>query len=353
MRKGKPIICGLALLLLLSLLPLGGCERKPQTYSETSFAWFDTVTTLTGYGTDGECFAQVWQIVEEELDSFHKLYDIYHAYEGIANLYTVNERIDGAHREVLVDARIMDLLAFGVEMYEKTDGRVNVAMGSVLSLWHTYRSEGIENPEQATLPPMAELEEASRHTDIHAMILNEEKNSVYLSDPQMLLDVGAVAKGYAAEMVAKRLEAEGIVGYVLNLGGNVRTLGGHTDDTPFSIGVENPKKESEEPYISIVDLYGESLVTSGSYQRYYTVEGKNYHHIIDPNTLMPAVGYRLVSIMCPSSAQADVLSTALFMLPLEEGERLLAEEFSDADALWVLEDGTVHTTDGWKRAESK
>lgn len=352
MRKGKPIIRGLALLLLLALLPLGGCGKRKQTYTETSFAWFDTVTTLTGYETDKEQFDAVWKTLREELDSFHKLYDIYHAYEGICNLYTVNERVDGVHREVKVDEKIMGLLLFGAEIHEKTDGRVNIAMGSVLSLWHTYRQKGRENPEEASLPPQNELEEAAKHTDLYAMILNEEEKTVYLSDPHMLLDVGAVAKGYAAEMVAKRLEAEGVSGYVLNLGGNVRALGGHADGSPFSIGVENPDREGEEPYVSVLNLHGGSLVTSGSYQRYYTVAGKNYHHIIDPTTLMPAIGYRSVSVTCPSSAQADALSTALFLLPVEEGKRLLTD-FPDAEAMWILEDGQVFATDGWKEAEQK
>jgi thiamine biosynthesis lipoprotein len=182
------------------------------------------------------------------------------------------------------------------------------------------------------------------------MILDGE--TVYLSDAEMSLDVGAIAKGYAAEMVANRLESEGISGYILNLGGNVRTIGSRPDGAPFSIGVENPDRASEEPYGSVITVSNRSLVTSGSYQRYYTVAGKNYHHIIDPTTLMPAVGYRSVSVLCPSSADADVLSTALFMLPLEEGKHLLSS-VPEAEAMWILEDGTIYATDGWRKLEVK
>jgi thiamine biosynthesis lipoprotein len=339
------MIRGLSLLLLLSLLPLWGCGARPRAYHETSFAWFDTVTTLTGYETDEARFREVWETVRAELDSYHQLYDIYHAYDGIANLYTVNERVDGVHRTVKVDGRIMDLLRYGVEMYDKTDGRVNIAMGSVLSLWHAYRQRGIENPEEAALPSVSELETAAEHTDIHAMILDGE--TVYLSDAEMSLDVGAIAKGYAAEMVANRLESEGISGYILNLGGNVRTIGSRPDGTPFSIGVENPDRASEEPYGSVITVSNRSLVTSGSYQRYYTVTGKNYHHIIDPTTLMPAVGYRSVSVLCPSSADADVLSTALFMLPLEEG-KALAEQCG-AEVFWLDGNGEEYMTPNFEK----
>lgn len=350
MRKGNPMLRSLSLLLVLALLPLYGCAGREKTYTETSFAWFDTVTTLTGYEEDEERFQEVWKTVCEELEQYHRLYDIYHAYEGISNLYTVNERIDGVHREVKVDEKIMDLLLFGKEIYAQTDGRVNIAMGSVLSLWHTYRQAGREEPHSATLPPTGELEAAAKHTDLHAMILDEERGTVLLSDPQMSLDAGAIAKGYVAEMVAKKLEAEGVSGYLLNLGGNVRALGSRPDGIPFSVGVENPNGEEGKPYAARIGLADASLVTSGSYQRYYTVEGKNYHHIIDPDTGMPATGYLSVSVRCPSSAHADALSTALFLLSVEEGKRLLAD-FPDTEVMWILEDGRILTTDGWKAAE--
>ena len=116
------------------------------------------------------------------------------------------------------------------------------------------------------------------------------------------------------------------------------------------MGVENPNGKGEEPYAARIGLADASLVTSGSYQRYYTVEGKNYHHIIDPDTGMPATGYLSVSVRCPSSAHADALSTALFLLSVEEGKVLLTD-FPDTEVMWILEDGQILTTDGWKAAE--
>jgi thiamine biosynthesis lipoprotein len=130
------------------------------------------------------------------------LYSIYHRFDGIENLCTVNETVNGAHRTVTVDKRIIDMLIYAKEMHEKTNGVMNIAMGSVLSLWHNYRTVGKDNPNEAALPPMEELKTASQHTDISNLIIDEVNNTVTLTDPLMTLDVGAIAKGYAVERVA-------------------------------------------------------------------------------------------------------------------------------------------------------
>jgi thiamine biosynthesis lipoprotein len=162
----------------------------------------------------------------------------------------------------------------------------------------------------------------------------------------MKLDVGAIAKGYAVEMVVRSLEELGISGYVLNVGGNVRTVGPKGDGEPWLVGIENPTEDAAEPYLVYLHLTNHSLVTSGSYQRYYVVDGTRYHHIIDPATLMPAQGYLSVSIICPSSADGDALSTALFCLSPEEGLALI-RSLDGIEAMWVLSDGTKQFSDGF------
>lgn len=341
----------LAAILLLSCLLTISCDRAPrmERFSEYSFDYFDTVTTVTGYAETKEEFDRIAAQVLAELGEYHRLFTIYHRYEGMENLCTVNEVVDGVHRPVKVDARIMDMLAYAKDMYEKTDGRMNVAMGSVLSIWHEYREVGMSEPWNAALPPMEALSEAAEHTDIRNVILDKENSTVFLADPKMRLDVGAVAKGYAVEMVARSLEEQGIEGFVLNVGGNVRTIGAKADGSPWTAGITNPiESESEQkPYVAYLDLVGESLVTSGSYQRYYTVDGKNYHHIVDPDTLMPAEGYLSVSVVGTSSADGDALSTALFCMTVEEGRALL-RSMGNAEALWILPDGTQIASDGFR-----
>ena len=158
--------------------------------------------------------------------------------------------------------------------------------------------------------------------------------------------MGAIAKGYAVEMVAQSLEQKGISGYVLNVGGNVRTVGTKPDGSKWTVGIENSFENAETAYLEYLYLSGESVVTSGSYQRYYEVDGKNYHHIIDPVTLMPAERYRSVSVVCRDSGMGDALSTALFCMSLEEGMALL-ESIEDTEAIWIFEDGTKISSDGF------
>ena len=306
--------------------------------------YFDTVITITGYEESQDKFDTVSNEMFSLLSEYHKLFDIYHRFEGIENMCTINEVVDGAHRTVTVDRRIIDMLLFAKEMYIKTNGIMNIAMGSVLSIWHDYRTIGKDNPEDASLPPMDSLKRASEHSDISKIVIDDVNNTVTLTDPLMKLDVGAIAKGYATECVARLFEKKGISGYVLNVGGNVRTIGSKADGTDWTIGIENPKSSD---YLAYLQLNGQSVVTSGSYQRFYYVDGKPYHHIIHPETLMPANEYLSVSIICKDSGLGDALSTALFCLPQEEGKALI-ESMEDVEAMWVDNDGKKVYSSGWK-----
>ena len=305
--------------------------------------YFDTVTTVVGYEDTKEEFDKVADEVLSLLGEYHRLYTIYHRFDGMENLCTINDVSDGAHRTVTVDKRIVDMLVYAKQMYDFTDGKVNVAMGSVLSLWHNYRSVGMDNPENASLPPLEKLKEAAMHMNIENVVIDEDNVTVTLADPYMTLDVGAVAKGYATEMVARYLEEKGITGYILNVGGNVRTIGSKPDGTPWTVGLENPKGDE---YLEYLHLNGQSVVTSGSYQRFYYVDGKPYHHIIHPDTLMPAEGFMSVSVICEDSGFGDALSTALFCMSQEEGLELV-ESVPDVEAMWVTEDGVKTVSSGW------
>ena len=329
------------------------CSPQPQQntpakerFSAYSFDCFDTVTTVTGYAANREEFDGIANGIIEELEEYHKLFTIYHRYEGLENLCTINETVKGEHRTVTVDRRIIDMLLYAKEMYTLTDGKMNIAMGSVLSIWHEYRTEGTDDPENAELPPTERLLDAAAHTDINALVIDGEACTVTLTDPKMTLDVGAVAKGYAVEMIAQKLEAQGISGYVINVGGNVRTVGKKADGKSWTVGIEDPF--GSDDYIAYLALSGESLVTSGSYQRYYTVDGKRYHHIIDPATLMPAEGFVSVSVLTKDSAQGDALSTALFCMSYEQGSSLV-KSLDGVEAQWVFADGTRRNSSGWAK----
>ncbi len=346
----KRLLCGaVAVCIIFCCLSISCAPQNLKNkYTINSFDYFDTVSVITGYEKSQKEFDKVSQEILSQLSVYHKLYSIYHRFEGVENLCTVNELVNGAHRTVKVDRRIIDLLLFAKKMYNTTDGKVNVAMGSVLSLWHDYREVGKDNQNDAVLPPMDKLLQAAEHTDIEKMIIDEENCTVTLLDPDMKLDVGAVAKGYATEQIALYLEKKGISGYVLNIGGNVRAVGSKYDGTDWTVGVENPDGNEYLAYLELSDM---SVVTSGSYQRYYVVDGKRYHHIISPDTLMPSEEYLSVSVICKDSGLADALSTALFCMPFDTGFALV-EKMQGVEAMWVTDNGTKQVSSGWNSYET-
>ncbi len=325
-----------------------GCKARAEKYTHTCFDYFDTVTSVVGFAESENAFKANCKRIEEKLEEYHKLYTIYSRYEGLNNLNSVNAVNDGKHTPVKVDGKIIEMLEFAKEIYTLTNAKTNVAMGSVLSIWHDYRNEGIKNPSAAKLPPKDELKAASRHTSIDDVIINRENSTVYLKDGEMSLDVGAVAKGYATEEIALWMESQGMSGYLLNVGGNIRVVGKRPDGEKWQIGIENPDKLSSQAYIEYLELDSMSLVTSGSYQRYYQVDGKQYHHIINPDTLMPATGYRSVSVLCESSGLADALSTALFSMSVEEGKKTI-EKSPNTYVMWVTDSGEQIYSKGFKK----
>lgn len=335
---------------VMVLLFMSACKKeepakKLERHDAQFLSLFDTVTSIVGYTEDEESFKAYAQELYDELEIYHQLYDIYNDYEGIANIKTINDQAGIA--PVQVDQRIIDLLKEAVEMNEKTRGRMNVAMGSVLSIWHEYRTEGIYDPEHAKLPPMEELKQAAEHTDISQVIIDEEASTVYLPDKDMSLDVGSVAKGYATEMACRKLEEDGLAFGLISVGGNVRAIGSRADGTLWKVGIQNPDLSSDTTYLHTVELKDMSLVTSGTYQRYYTVDGKTYHHIIHPDLLSPWDEYASVSILCRDSGLADCLSTAVFNMEFEDGKELI-ESMDGVEAMWIFQDKREEYTSGFQ-----
>ena len=328
-------------LCLLLVLCLTGCAKAPEQkqYTATFLTLFDTVTTVVGKAATEEEFQAKAQIVRDTLETYHQLFDIYNDYEGIANLKTVNDQAGIA--PVKVDGQIIALLRDCKAYYEATDGMVNAAMGSVLFLWHKARDHGFNDPANAALPDGDALKEAALHTDFSKVIIDEAASTVYLEDPDMRLDVGAIAKGWAAQRVSE-VAPEGLL---ISVGGNVCATGPkESQGTPWVVGVQDPK--GGDAYLHTLYLTKGSIVTSGDYQRAYMVDGQLYHHIIDPNTLYPGTLWRAVTVVCEDSGLADALSTALFLMPLEEG-RTLAEKCG-VDALWVDHNGEEFMTAGFR-----
>lgn len=331
--------------LLLATVLLSGCAAPARTaekkqYTATFLTLFDTVTTIVGYAQTEEEFQETTSKIHDELESYHQLFDIYNDYEGVNNIKTINDH--AGMEPVEVDEKLLDFLLDCREYYELTEGKVNVAMGSVLYLWHEERDAGINDPESAKLPKEDALKEAAKHCSFDTILIDEEASTVFIEDPQQRLDVGAVAKGWATERVCENAPS----GLLVSVGGNVRATGPKPEkNSPWVVGIQSPEGKADE-YLHTVYVNQESVVTSGDYQRYYVVDGKEYHHIIDPETLYPAEKWKAVSVVCEDSGLADALSTALFLLSQEEGQKLLDE--CNACAVWVTLDDEIYYSTGFK-----
>lgn len=328
----RSLALALALMLLFVFIscdiPLGNAQLERK--SRISYDYFDTVATLYSFsGDSNSAFDENFRAFEAELSLCHKLFDIYHEYDGMNNVATVNK--NAGKDPVKVDGRLIDLLIFAKEMHALTDGAVNVAMGSVLKIWHEYREQGKRIPEQA------ELLSASLHCDIDSVIINEAESTVYLSDPEMSLDLGSVAKGYAIDRCAAVLRARGAYSYAIDVGGNIYAIGSKSDGSAFKTGIENPTGGDYSAWIEVADG---SVATSGDYQRYYIYGGVRYHHIINHETLFPAYFHRSVSIYSDSAALSDALSTALFNMDTNSAKALVKEKFpSVREVIFVGESG--------------
>lgn len=329
------------IIVLLGLIIFISCSRSStstdvKAKGRAYFDLFDTVSYIYSYrGDSEEEFVSNADEAYSVLLKYHRYFDIYHEYEGINNLCTINSNPFSA---VEVDDELIEALLYAKKMYEVTDGEMNIMMGSVLSLWHDARYS-----EEHFLPSSEALTEASAYTDFDLLEIDEENKTVTLLSEYASIDIGALGKGYAAEKVAERLEEMGVKSYVLNIGGNIRIIGTKLDGSGWRTGIKDPKNPDEN-FSLMLNLSDTSCVTSGSYERYFVYDGVRYSHIIDKDTLYPASFYDSVTVITKDSALADALSTALFTLEWDESFRLASS--LGVDAVWIFPDGSIRYTDG-------
>ncbi len=328
----------------LTLCALTACGKKePAVEKRTAVFYdvFDTVVSMISYQESAEDFDWMVEYAKQRYTQLDHYYDIYTSYEGLNNLRTVNENAGIA--PVKVDREIIDLLEFALDFQENCNGRMNICMGSVLKLWHEAR-EAFDMDGEGWLPDPESLREAAEHTDPANLVIDRENMTVYISDPDMSIDVGAVAKGYATELVAREL-SEKYDNFAISAGGNVRCHGTPKDGrSRWQIGITNPMVDDDYRMIGgnieVADFDRDmSLVCSGGYQRFMVVDGIRYHHIVSPDTLYPVEYYAGVAIMTPDSALADALSTAVFLMDPTEAIPFV-DSLEDVECVLTLPDGT-------------
>lgn len=336
-----------ALMAALLLTLLCSCGTKPaineyRRYSTVFYGTFDTVVQVIGYCKSEEEFTGYAEKLQDRFTELNNLYDIYYEYSGLNNIKTINE--NAGISPVEVSDEILDLIEFSLEWYEKTGGQVNIALGPVTAIWHGYMQRYSDDSTDAKLPAMEKLTAALEHCDINKVIVDREEKTVYLTEKGMKLDVGAIAKGYAAQLACRELYEAGFTSFIVSAGGNVVAMDAPADGSraTWGIGIQDPFEMGRS--IDTVYANNTCIVTSGDYQRYYMVGEQRVHHIIDPETLMPADYYHGVTIITEDSGVADLASTTLFTLPYRQS-RALAEEMG-WQALWIFPDGSIEMTDG-------
>ena len=311
----------ICLLIIVLTSVLVSCS--PRRYSTQFFEYFDTVVSIDGYFKSAEDFEKACKTVEEILREYDEIFDIY----SYGELKRLNDT-----KKTEISLKLANAIAFGIKAENVTNGYCNIAMGSVLSLWHEARES-----ETPYLPDVAELERAAQHTDISGLSYQAHSTDsveITLSDSEMSLDMGAVAKGIVSDILRERLTLEGFDNLIVNMGGNVVVIG-DKDGSGWTVGIQNPDSNGIAESVRVTDS---CLVTSGSYQRYFEYNGKRYHHIISPDTLFPSDRYKSVSVLYENGAWADALSTALFNMTVEDGEKIL-EQFENIGVMWIITDG--------------
>lgn len=314
--------------------------QNPKGRGRVYYTFFDTVSYVYSYAGDSdERFDGICDQVYDILNDYHMMFDIYYEYSGVNNLRTINLNAGGD--PIPVDERLIEFLKYAKELYELTGGEMNIMMGSVLSIWHEARNASVPY-----VPSTDKLEEANRFVGFDYLEIDEENGTVRITDSRASLDVGALGKGYATEMAARYLEKIGAEHYVLNIGGNIRIVGTKVDGSGWVTGIRNPK-DPDNSFSLKVNISDCACVTSGSYERYFTVNGVKYPHIIDKDTLQPARYYESLTVITKDSGLADALSTALYCMPYEDGLKLV-ESLKDVGCVWIFSNGSIRYTPNLK-----
>jgi thiamine biosynthesis lipoprotein len=327
----------LALLLIAASSGAIACDGPtpaPETQTELLLGTSISVSIYDGVpeGAFNEVFLRV-QEIEERMSTTEEDYDS-------TELLEVN-RNAGA-QAVPVSADTLYVVQQAVRYAELTEGAFDPTIEPLVDVWAI--SGAGEVREQ--LPPEDWIEETRLLTDYRDLRIDEAGAGLYLERPGMGVDVGGIAKGYAADEAARILRERGVESALFDFGGNIVTMGAKPDGTPWRIGIQNPASQ-RGAFLGILETEAKTIVTSGNYERYFMHEGRRYHHIIDPETGYPARNnLRSVTVVATESITADALSTALYVMGLEAGSALL-EDLPGVEAAFLTDENELVATPGF------
>lgn len=325
----KPLISLKITMLLTCLMLLSGCAQE-ELHTIENFKLY-TLCQITTYETLKSSVAtEIW----DALDRIDATMSMHLKNSEISQINSAA----GTH-SVVVSKETFNVIKKALDYSDISSG-FDISIGPLVTLWGI----GSDSP---SVPRALELQEALNLVDYKKVVLDEKKLSVYLPEPGMQLDLGAIAKGYAADVTRDILLEHGVKQAIINYGGNILTLGEKSKKKPWQIGVQNPD-QARGAYIGVVGLNNQSIVTSGTYERFFEADGKRYHHLINTNDGYPIEnGLWSVSIISQNSIDGDALSTLIFSQGLEKGLALI-ESLDQVDAIFVTNESKIYLSSGLK-----
>ena len=312
---------------------------KNNSISKSGF-YFDTIITITLYGTNDSTYID---------HCFEMAKDYENKFSNTIASSEITKINDAAGMtEVTVSDETIELLNTGIKYGDLSHGAFDLTLGHLSDLWNfsenaNQAEKTNHNADSSILPAQEAIKTCIKHIDYTK--LNISGNTVYLNDIKSKIDIGGIAKGYIADRMKEYLNSRGITSGIINLGGNILTIGEKIDGSDYTIGIEKPFDENRNA-MATVKVKDKSVVTSGVYERYYKVQNTLYHHILDVKTGYPYDnGLYSVTIISDSSMDGDALSTTCFALGLEDGLELI-ECLDNTEAIFITSDYKIHTSSG-------
>jgi thiamine biosynthesis lipoprotein len=308
-------------------------EKNKSPMIRNSFG-LGTLIHLRVYGGKSEI------AIEEAIRIIGEIDNKMSAFKASSDICRINSKAGIEHEKISKET--FYVLEEAKKYSQLTEGTFDPTIRPLVELWNLTGKQGV-------IPSKEDIEEKLKLVNYNDIILDKEKVSVKLKNQNQKLDLGGIAKGYAADMVRDVLKKYKVKSGLIDLGGNIYVLGNKESGEKWNIGIQNPFKERGQ-YVGILSLSNKSVVTSGNYEKYFISEGKRYHHILDVKTGLPSESEIIsATIVSDNSIDGDGLSTGIYILGVEKALKIL-EAVDGIDGVLITKDKKVYVTSGIKKA---
>lgn len=291
-----------------------------------------TVITISAYVTDNG------KSIDLAFDRIKEIENLMSKNIETSEISEVNRQ--AGKKPVKVSEETLNVIESGLSYGDMTEGNFDVTIGPLVNLWDILS----ENPQ---VPEESEIRQAQTLINYKDVIIDKKNSTVFLKNEGMILDLGGIAKGYAADQAAAVLKKHGVEHGFLNLGGDIAAIGAKLDGTPWKLGVQDPRR-AQGVAVGAVNSIDKSVVSSGDYERVFFKDGVRFHHIIDPYTGYPTANEVIsVTIISDKAIDGDALSTSVFILGVEKGMELI-ESLDGVDTVIIDRDKNIYISSGAK-----